>query len=147
VPSCRSALNVASRGYNLSSDSSCQSVLSLAGDQNGKDAKIGDLADNGGGGLTHALLPNSPALGAGQAEADIQSDQRGETRDATPDIGAFEVPSAVVTSTDTTVSGSSGGGCTVNPDAGFDPGLPALVLAALGGLWLRRRRQGGGGST
>jgi MYXO-CTERM domain-containing protein len=142
------SLNVASRGYNLSSDSSCQSVLSLAGDQNGKDAKIGDLADNGGGSLTHALLPNSPALGAGQAEADIQSDQRGETRDATPDIGAFEVPTAVVTSTDTTASGSSsGGGCTVNPDAGFDPGLPALVLAALGGLWLRRRRQGGGGST
>jgi MYXO-CTERM domain-containing protein len=144
------SLNVASRGFNLSSDGSCQSVLNLAGDQNAKDAKIGDLADNGGGSLTHALLPNSPALGAGQAEADIQSDQRGETRDATPDIGAFEVPSAVVTSTDTTdttVSGSSGGGCTVNPDAGFDPGLPALVLAALGGLWLRRRRQGRGSST
>lgn len=141
------SLNAASRGFNLSSDGSCQSVLNLAGDQNAKDAKIGDLADNGGGSLTHALLPNSPALGAGQAEADIQSDQRGETRDATPDIGAFEVPSAVVTSTDTTVSGSSGGGCTVNPDAGFDPGLPALVLAALGGLWLRRRRQGRGSST
>jgi MYXO-CTERM domain-containing protein len=141
------ALTLASRGFNLSSDSSCQPALALAGDQHGKDAKIGPLADNGGGGLTHALLPGSPALGLGQAEADVQIDQRGQARDASPDIGAFEVPAAVVANTDATLSGSSGGGCTVTSNAGFDPGLPALVLAAVGGLWLRRRRQRPAGTT
>ena len=148
-----SSLNVSSRGYNLSSDGSCQSVLNLAGDQNSKDAKIGDLGDNGGPALTHPLLAGSPALGAGQAEADVNVDQRGQARDATPDIGAYELPTAVIaaadtgTVTDTSLSSSSGGGCTVNPNAGFDPGLPALVLAALAGLFVRRRARGKGMAT
>jgi predicted outer membrane repeat protein len=133
---------LASRGFNLSSDNSCESVLSLNGDQNSKDTKLGDLGDNGGGSLTHALLAGSPALGAGQAEADVTLDQRGQARDATPDVGAFELPGVPTQlATDGTLSGSTGGGCTVNPDAGFDPGLPALGLAAMVGLWLRQRQR------
>lgn len=50
---------------------------------------LGPLADNGGPTQTHALLPNSPALNAGRTEA--ATDQRGELRDDTPDIGAFEL--------------------------------------------------------
>ncbi len=40
--------------------------------------------------LTHALLPNSPALNAGQSGA-VLTDARGVGRDAVPDVGAFEV--------------------------------------------------------
>jgi hypothetical protein len=93
---------------------------------------------------THALLAGSPALGAGGAVAGLTVDQRGVTRDAAPDIGAYEVPTAAVSSTSSTTSSSSGlfGGCTSNPDAGFDPGLLAVLSAALGSLFLRRRRHG-----
>ena len=46
------------------------------------------LSDNGGGTLTHALAPNSPAIDQGFACE--QNDQRGEIRGALCDIGAFE---------------------------------------------------------
>lgn len=126
-----------SAGYNLSSDSSCTADLDqLASDKNNVDPKIAALANNGGTTLTHALLGGSPALGAGAAVTGVTVDQRGVTRDATPDIGAYEVPTAATT----TSSGGGGGGCTVNPDASFDPGLLAVLGAAMGGLFLRRRR-------
>lgn len=135
-----SSMNISSNGNNLSSDASCASVLTLAGDLNSQNPLIGDLAANGGFGPTHALLAGSPAIGAAQVLADVSTDQLGTTRDATPDIGAFEVVAggAGVTGETTTVSGS--GGCTTNPGAEFDPGLPALLLAALGSLFWRRRK-------
>jgi predicted outer membrane repeat protein len=137
-----SSPNITSRGYNLSSDTSCAGVLNLAGDLNNKNPLIAELAANGGFGLTHALAATSPALGAGQAEADVSADQRGTARDATPDIGAFELATdgAVVTTDPTATTTSSGGGCTTNPNADFDPGLPTLLLAALGTLFWRRRK-------
>jgi len=54
---------------------------------------IGPLADNGGGTLTFALLPHSPALNAALAAFCPDSDQRGVPRPAGPgcDIGAFEL--------------------------------------------------------
>jgi hypothetical protein len=88
--------------------------------------------------LTHALLAGSPALGAGLATSGVTTDQRGIARDATPDIGAYEVPNPI--SVAPPVGSGGGGGCTVNPDAQFDAGLLALLAAALGGLMLRRRR-------
>ena len=58
------------------------------------DPLLGDLANNGGPTLTHALLPGSPAINAGGAvSVDIgDTDQRGEDRiaDGQIDIGAFE---------------------------------------------------------
>ncbi len=124
-----------SAGYNLSSDTSCTADLDqLASDKNNVDPKIAALANNGGTTMTHALLGGSPALGAGSAVTGVTLDQRGVTRDATPDIGAYEVPTPVAPSS------SGGGGCTVNPDAAFDPGLLAVLAAAMGGLLLRRRR-------
>ena len=49
------------------------------------------LADYGGPSDTMALLPGSPALGAGTVETGISTDQRGEPIDSPiPDIGAFQ---------------------------------------------------------
>lgn len=70
------------------------------GDVVGEDPWLGPLADNGGPTFTHALLPGSPALDAGDdagcAERDgtlISDDQRGQPRPvgAGCDVGAYEV--------------------------------------------------------
>jgi hypothetical protein len=55
------------------------------------DPLLAPLQDNGGGLLTHALLPGSPAINAGTAANAPQVDQRGFLRDGQIDIGAFEV--------------------------------------------------------
>jgi hypothetical protein len=56
------------------------------------DPMLGPLTDNGGSTLTHNLLPGSPAIDVIPAEAcTLETDQRGEPRDAPCDIGAFEV--------------------------------------------------------
>jgi hypothetical protein len=55
--------------------------------------QLAPLGNYGGTTLTHALLPNSPALNAGNnANAPVGNDQRGATRifNVTVDIGAFE---------------------------------------------------------
>jgi hypothetical protein len=54
--------------------------------------RLHDLADNGGPTQTCALKTNSPALDAGMTGAHIPAvDQRGKPRDASPDIGAYEL--------------------------------------------------------
>ncbi len=57
------------------------------------DPQLGPLADNGGPTLTHALLPGSLAIDAGNDVAHLATDQRGRARvsGAAADIGAFEV--------------------------------------------------------
>jgi hypothetical protein len=57
------------------------------------DPLLGPLANNGGTTRTHALLPGSPAIDAGFAIEGIDTDQRGQARNAgaAPDIGAYEV--------------------------------------------------------
>ena len=56
------------------------------------DPLLGPLADNGGPTLTHALLPGSPAIDAGDDSVTETEDQRGLTRNVNGvDIGAFEV--------------------------------------------------------
>jgi hypothetical protein len=54
---------------------------------------IGPLADNGGPTQTHALLPGSIAINAGDNSAALPTDQRGfaRTSGAATDIGAYEV--------------------------------------------------------
>jgi hypothetical protein len=62
------------------------------------DPRIGPLEDNGGPTLTHALLPDSPAIDAGNNVGAPTTDQRGNRRPrdgngdgvAIVDIGAFE---------------------------------------------------------
>lgn len=136
-----------SLGHNLSDDTTCTS-LTQAGDKTTTDAKVAELASNSGATMTIALLDGSPALNAGIADAGVTTDQRGNPRESTPDIGAFEAlslptvtPTATDTSTETAAADDSGGGgCTMNPGSAFDPSLPALILSALGGAAWRRRR-------
>ncbi len=60
------------------------------------DPLLGPLQDNGGGILTHALLPGSPAINAGGTVAGLTTDQRGVSRsDGLVDIGSFELATTV----------------------------------------------------
>ena len=83
------AANVVSGGHNVVQDASCNPVASdlIVGD-----AMIGPLAGNGGPKLTHALLPESPAIDAAADAACPATDQRGVARPqgAHCDVGAFE---------------------------------------------------------
>ena len=107
--------NATSLGYNLSSDDG-GGVLIGTGDQINTDPMLGPLQDNGGPTFTHALLPGSPAIDAGDpAFAPPPSfDQRGPGFDRVSgsriDIGSFEVqvggtptpsPTATATATGT----------------------------------------------
>ena len=89
-----------SLGYNLIEDiGDCTISGILTGNITGVDPLLAPLADNGGPTQTHALLPNSPAIDAGNSPG-ITEDQRGFTRPvdilAIPnagdgsDIGAYE---------------------------------------------------------
>ncbi len=82
-------------GYNIIEDGSCISApTSRSGDPN-----VGPLANNGGQTLTHALLPGSIAIDAGDcAGGTTTTDQRGVPRPqgAYCDIGAFELQAAPV---------------------------------------------------
>lgn len=99
--------HLVSEGHNLIGTTDlCFLSGDLTGNVVGADAKLGALADNGGPTATHALLPGSPAIDAGNPSgctdsdgAPLTQDQRGLPRaadgngDTTArcDIGAFEV--------------------------------------------------------
>jgi hypothetical protein len=70
----------------LDSDGSCPDAMLTA------DPRLGPLADNGGGTLTHALAFLSPAVDAGSGDDCPGSDQRGIARpyNGVCDLGAFE---------------------------------------------------------
>src|SRR6267154_1818364 len=85
-----------SLGYNLSSDDGA-GILIGTGDQINTDPMLGPLQDNGGPTFTHALLPGSPAIDAGDPSFAPPPffDQRGPGFDRVSgsgiDIGSFEV--------------------------------------------------------
>jgi CSLREA domain-containing protein len=89
---------VISFGHNLDSDGTClPPEVRQASDIPNGNANLGPLADNGGPTLTHALLPGSQALNAGDnavcAAAPVNGmDQRGVKRPqgAICDVGAYE---------------------------------------------------------
>jgi hypothetical protein len=70
-------VSVVSGGHNVVQDDSCNPVSTnkVIGD-----AVIGPLANNGGPTWTHALLPGSPGIDAGDDAACPATDQRGVTR-------------------------------------------------------------------
>ena len=86
---------VTSLGYNLSSDDG-GGYLTGPGDQINTDPLLGPLQDNGGPTFTHALLPGSPAIDAGDPNFSPPpfNDQRGCPFDRVfngrIDIGSFE---------------------------------------------------------
>jgi hypothetical protein len=81
-----------SGGYNLSSDASCE--LDDAGDLPSTAPGLGPLANNGWWNRTHALLPGSPAIDAGDMGYCPSTDQRGFPRPVggNCDMGAYEAP-------------------------------------------------------
>jgi hypothetical protein len=91
---------MASHGYNLSSDGTCN--FNAPGDLNSHDPLLGPLQNNGGPTQTMALLPGSPAIDGGNPNGCtdgsghlLTTDQRGMPRpdkeDARGcDIGAYE---------------------------------------------------------
>ena len=87
---------VTSNGYNISSDDG-GGYLSGPGDQINTDPLLGPLQDNGGPTFTHALVPGSPAINAGDPNfvGPPDYDQRGpgfdRVRGGRIDIGSFEV--------------------------------------------------------
>jgi N-acetylneuraminic acid mutarotase len=98
---------VHSSGYNLSSDDG-GGYLNGPGDQINTDPLLGLLQDNGGPTFTHALLPGSPAINAGDPNFPPGGyDQRGpgfdRVRNGRIDVGSFEVqePSPTPTATPT----------------------------------------------
>jgi beta-glucanase (GH16 family) len=80
---------IISLGNNVFSDGTC---FPAASDQVVADAGIDALSDNGGPTPTHALLPGSPAIDAANTALCPATDQRGTTRDAACDVGAYEYP-------------------------------------------------------
>ena len=100
-----------SLGYNLigNGDGSSGFTDGVNGDQVGTggspiDPVLGALADNGGPTLSHALLAGSTAIDGGTNTGAPATDQRGETRDASVDIGAYEyeVPATILDQFNTT---------------------------------------------
>jgi hypothetical protein len=87
-----------SQGYNLDTDSGNTAALNQATDLHPASAGLAVLASNGGFAPTHALLSTSAAIDAGDTAAPAQ-DQRGQARDGTADIGAFEFVNAAPTVT------------------------------------------------
>jgi hypothetical protein len=72
------------------------------------DPLLGPLADNRGPTLTHALLPGSPALNAGNPNQLGVPDQRGVVRSSGVNIGAYQASASafIVTAPDTVQSGA-----------------------------------------
>jgi type II secretory pathway pseudopilin PulG len=98
---------VTSLGYNISSDDA-GGFLNGPGDQINTDALLGPLQDNGGPTFTHALLPGSPAIDAGDPSFTPPPffDQRGgpafeRVVNGRIDIGSFEVQGSTSTPTPT----------------------------------------------
>jgi hypothetical protein len=100
---------VTSLGYNLSSDDG-GGVLTGPGDQINTNPLLAPLQDNGGSTFTHALLPGSPAIDAGDPSFTPPpfNDQRGpgfaRVVNGRIDKGSFEVqgPTATPTASPTT---------------------------------------------
>jgi hypothetical protein len=91
------APEVISAGYNIESPGDTCG-FDQEGDQvdvSADDLKLGELADNGGPTMTHALLPGSVAIDVIPADmCEVDEDQRGFPRDSMCDVGSFEVQPA-----------------------------------------------------
>jgi len=80
---CSNTIN-GSNNLSDNANSDCPDVLTTL-----TAGTVGPLANNGGPTMTHALLPGSEAIDAGNGDS-IATDQRGYTATNTRDIGAFE---------------------------------------------------------
>ena len=103
-------------GYNIDTDGTCD-LDPTNGSLPNTDPLLGPLQDNGGPTWTHALLPDSPAIDAGEDAQCPSTDQRGVPRPqdgdhdglAVCDIGSFEREHVLVPPSLVTISGPSEG--------------------------------------
>ena len=111
---CSSFSPPTSLGNNLSDDANCG--LTQTGDRPGVDPLLAPLADNGGLVQTHALIPGSTAIDAGNAAQCPTTDARGVIRPydgdgdslAVCDIGAVEVRHQISITDGMVTEGNSG---------------------------------------
>jgi hypothetical protein len=94
-------------GKNIASDDSCGGPTQITI----TDPKLAALADNGGPGMTQALLIGSPAINAG-TDCSVQVDQRYYPRNTQCDLGAYEFTNF------TTVTLTMSSGATMNQSTG-----------------------------
>jgi predicted outer membrane repeat protein len=119
-------------GYNISSDNG-GGFLNGPGDQINTDPILGPLQDNGGPTFTHALLPGSPAIEAGDPNfaPPPYYDQRGpvfwRVRNNRIDVGSFEVQSGTTPSPTPTPTASP----TPTPTATFTPTATTTVTPTI----------------
>ena len=117
-----------SLGNNI--DSGNTAGLAGTGDQTNTDPMLAALANNGGTTQTHALLGGSPAINTGTATGAPAVDQRGVTRDASVDIGAYEVAAGNTAPTADAggpYSINEGENLTLNANGSSDPDLDLLT--------------------
>jgi predicted outer membrane repeat protein len=113
-------------GYNISSDDG-SGFLNGPGDQINTDPMLGPLQDNGGPTFTHALLPGSPAIDAGDPKFTPPPyyDQRGpvfwRVRNGRIDVGSFEVQAGTTPSPTPTPTASPTPTPTATATATFTP--------------------------
>jgi hypothetical protein len=93
---CLNAATWTSKGYNMSSDGTCN--FHSSGDRNNIDPKLGPLQNNGGPTQTQALLPGSPAIDAGNPSGCtdakghlLTTGQRGYPRPDREDTGGCDM--------------------------------------------------------
>jgi predicted outer membrane repeat protein len=116
---------VTSHGYNISNDNG-SGFLTGPGDQINTDPFLGPLQDNGGPTLTHALLPGSPAIDAGDPNFTPPPfyDQRGfdyfRVSNGRIDIGSFETQPGCVILYDQTNNAGGGGIISQNFEPAYD---------------------------
>jgi RHS repeat-associated protein/CSLREA domain-containing protein len=93
-PDCSGTIQ--SLGHNLIGDKTGCTVTATTGDLFGASGssinpQLGPLQNNGGNTMTHALLSGSPAIDSGDSSGCPIIDQRGFSRDAMCDMGAYEL--------------------------------------------------------
>jgi hypothetical protein len=127
--------SIISLGGNIVNDNGCSAFLTEPTDHNNVTniaSFVGPLANNGGGTLTNALLPGSPAIDAGVVNG-VSTDQRGIARPQGSgfDVGAFEYV------TPTVPGGNTGGDGAIPaaPNTGVRANsLTAISLVTFAGL-------------
>lgn len=103
--------SITDAGNNLCAD---QSLVFGTGSRTNTDPKLASLADNGGFTKTMLLLPNSPAIDAGDDAVALAFDQRGASRPSGihSDIGAVESRSPSIVTPPVSQSVAAGGSVT-----------------------------------
>ncbi len=134
-----SAYNLIGDGTGLSGisngDGNHNQVGVTGSDPNPIDPLLGPLQNNSGPTATMALLPGSPAIGAGKVVAGNTTDQRGQPRPAgNPDIGAYQ------SETNQTISfgplaNQTYGNAPFTVSASASSGLPVSFSIVVGGQY------------